>query len=88
DAINRVPTKDPPSIINGGITGIHNPMIQDSISRIIRWFKGRSRFEIKKIQPEFYWQKLFYDHIIRDEKAFQNIQRYIENNPRAWKEKS
>ena len=83
DAINRVPTKDPTSTINGGITGIHNPMIHDSIPRIIRWYKGRCSFEIRKINPGFEWQSLYHDILIKDEKAFQNIQRYIENNPRA-----
>lgn len=29
----------------GGVTGNKNPMLHDNLSRIIRWFKGRSTFE-------------------------------------------
>ncbi len=32
----------------------------------------------------FSWQRSFYEHIIRDEQAYQNIVRYIEDNPRNW----
>ena len=33
----------------------------------------------------FSWQSKFYDHIIRDEKALNNIRRYIKNNPSNYK---
>ena len=74
--------------INGGFAGEKNPMNQENIPRIIRWFKGRCSFELRKKCPEFKWQSLYHDILIRDEIAFQNIQRYIENNPKAWKQKS
>ena len=32
------------------------------------------------------WQKLFYDHIIRSEKEYQEIWKYIEMNPLKWEE--
>jgi len=32
------------------------------------------------------WQQNYYEHIIKDEKAFQNISKYITNNPKKWKE--
>ena len=50
----------------GGITGQHNPMLHKSISRVIRWYKGRCSFEIRKVNPEFGWQTRFHDHVIRD----------------------
>ena len=40
DAMNRVPT--------GGTTGKNNPMGTKSLGEIIRWFKGRTTFEIHK----------------------------------------
>ena len=33
---------------------------------------------------DFAWQPRFYDHIIRDEVALQNIRKYIEQNPSTW----
>ncbi|SEG28439.1 REP element-mobilizing transposase RayT [Halpernia humi] len=68
----------------GGITGIKNPMLHQNISTIIRWYKGRCTFEINKISSGFKWQPRFYDHIIRNSKSFENIQKYIENNPENW----
>ncbi len=32
------------------------------------------------------WQRSFHDHIIRNEKEYQMIWQYIENNPRKWAE--
>lgn len=73
-----------PNKIIGGCTGDHNPMLQENISRIIRWYKGRCSFEMRKIHADFQWQARFYDHIIRDSRAFETIQNYIEQNPAKW----
>ncbi len=32
------------------------------------------------------WQRNYYEHIIRDERAYYNISNYIKNNPQKWKE--
>ncbi|WP_410479185.1 hypothetical protein [Pedobacter miscanthi] len=32
------------------------------------------------------WQRNYYEHIIRDERAYQNISNYIINNPGKWNE--
>ncbi len=37
-------------------------------------------------EKEFAWQGRFHDRIIRDEKALNNIRRYIKNNPKKWNE--
>ena len=80
------PIPEPPKNKTGGITGNHNPMFHDNISRIIRWYKGRCSFEIRKIHADFEWQTRFHDHIIRNDKSFNTIQNYIETNPENWKE--
>ena len=72
-------------IKNGGVTGHHNPMIHKNISRIIRWYKGRTSFEIRKFNPDFAWQPRFHDHIIRDENELFRIRKYIMDNPANWK---
>ena len=70
----------------GGFAGGKNPMINDNISRIIRWYKGRCSFEIRKIHADFNWQSRFHDHIIRDSVEYERIREYIINNPINWKE--
>jgi len=71
---------------NGGFSGDKNPMMGNSISKIIRWYKGRCSFECRKINPNFGWQSRFHDHIIRNSRSFDNIQNYIEQNPLKWDE--
>lgn len=68
----------------GGFAGDRNPMFHDNISRIIRWYKGRCSFEMRKIHTDFGWQSRFHDHIIRDAHSFEIIQNYIANNPLNW----
>ena len=92
DAINRVSTTKTnknyipeDSAINGGITGKNNPMFYKSISKIIRWYKGRCAFEINHITTHFQWQSRFYDHVIRNKQDLNRIQQYIQNNPRKWR---
>lgn len=96
DAIYRVstapppPPSTPPSAIQakqyGGITGHHNPMLHNNLSRVIRWYKGRVTYECRKINPEFGWQERFHEHIIRDEEAYEKIKTYIINNPANWED--
>ena len=74
DAINSVST--------GGVTKNNNPMLHHNLSRIIRWYKGRTTFEIRKTNANFAWQTRFYDHIIRDFYSYHRIEEYIQNNPR------
>lgn len=69
----------------GGFSGNKNPMINDNISKIVRWYKGRCSFECRKINPNFGWQTRFHDHIIRNSKSFDTIQNYIFENPLNWK---
>jgi len=70
----------------GGITGNKNPMLNNNLSRIIRWYKGRVTFESHKIHHGFAWQSRFHDHIIRNDESFQRISNYIKNNPSKWSE--
>lgn len=79
DAINRVST------VRGGITKNNNPMLKQNLSMVIRWFKGKTTFEIRKIYSNFAWQPRFYDHIIRNEKDYNAIAEYIICNPLNWK---
>lgn len=70
----------------GGVTGRHNPMLHRNLSRIIRWYKGRTTFECRKLNPDFRWQARFHDHIIRDQASFDRISQYIHQNPAKWTE--
>lgn len=55
-----------------------------SVSTIIRSYKSVVTKNARKIDTSFTWQSRFYDHIIRSNKSFGNIQNYIEKNPINW----
>ncbi len=58
------------------------PKVAPTISRIIQQFKG----SVSKQIGFSMWQKLFHDHIIRNEHEYQKIWQYIDSNPQNWEE--
>jgi putative transposase len=40
--------------------------------------------QMRKMTSVPVWQRNYYEHIIRDDIALANIQRYIDDNPRSW----
>lgn len=55
-----------------------------TISTIIRSYKSVVSKNARIIHADFGWQSRFYDHIIRNKQSFENIQKYISNNPLHW----
>ena len=58
------------------------PMVAPTISTVVQQLKGVATKQIGKSV----WQKLYHDHVIRDEHDYLKIWEYIENNPRRWQE--
>ncbi len=54
------------------------------LSKIIKSYKNvvtsTMRYSLNNIQ--FFWQRSFYDHIIRSEESLNTIRQYIRDNPR------
>ena len=80
-----------------GIVLIHNESSSDqqekafqripvgSLSSIIRSFKAAVTTYLKQNGlSNFQWQRGFYEHVIRSEKAMNSIREYIHLNPRKW----
>lgn len=53
-------------------------------SHIVRMYKSIVTKRCKHLHPSFRWQRNYHDIIIRDDRAFDIISRYIRNNPRKW----
>ena len=51
-----------------------------TVSRMIKMFKET----VTKQLGENIWQKLFHDHIIRDKRDYEEISKYIYENPLKW----
>lgn len=56
------------------------PMVAPTISRVIQQLKG---YVTKRLGVSI-WQKLYFDHVIRDRRDYEEHLKYIYNNPRHW----
>ncbi|MBP5618329.1 MAG: transposase [Clostridia bacterium] len=65
-----------------------------TISTLVQTFKRHTTVEYTKLvkngeAPPFegqLWQRSFYDHVIRNQEDFDDVYRYIEENPKRWQE--
>jgi putative transposase len=70
----------------------YQKIIPHSIGSIVRgfktgvtkWFHNNS-VGVQNFEPQQIWQRNYYEHIIRNEHAYQRIADYIINNPENWK---
>ena len=64
-------------------------MKKGSLGVIIRSYKSsvtRKINQLKKTPGARFWQRNYYDHIIRNEEKYLNICEYIGLNPQRWSE--
>jgi REP element-mobilizing transposase RayT/retron-type reverse transcriptase len=57
------------------------------IGEIVRGFKARCSYAINKARDSQgipFWQRNYYEHIVRDEYDLARIRKYIETNPANW----
>jgi REP element-mobilizing transposase RayT len=59
--------------------------VSTTLGNIINQYKRAVTIGARHINPVFAWQSRFHDHIIRDDRSFQNISNYINRNPQNWK---
>ena len=74
-------------VIQGGETP---PLRIPTLGQIVAYFKYQSTKEMNKIDNTGtitkFWQRNYYEHIIRNETDLQNKTDYIESNPLLWDE--
>jgi len=62
------------------------------LGTVMQWFKTMSTNEyirgVKTLDWKRFdgklWQRNYWEHIIRDERSYNAIRKYIINNPRKW----
>jgi len=55
------------------------------ICQVMAQYKSGVAREMHKSHPNLtVWQRSFHDHVIRNQKSFENIWLYIEGNPQCW----
>ena len=58
-----------------------------TLGDVVRAFKSTSAIEANKILGQSnrpFWQRNYYEHIIRDEEELSVLRRYIRDNPGNW----
>ena len=62
-------------------------MASTTLSHVIGQYKMAVTKKIHGINSEIIvWQRSFHDHIIRNQRSYEKIWKYIEDNPRKWEE--
>ncbi len=66
------------------------PLRRPTLGQVVAYFKYQSTKEMNRIETENsitkFWQRSYYEHIIRDEKELQQKTDYIMDNPSQWDE--
>ena len=57
-----------------------------NLASVVRGFKSAVTMAARRIDPNFQWQSLYHDHIIRNNESYGRISDYIINNPLKWQE--
>ena len=84
----------PRSMVEGASKSIspHSPMplgTSKTIGSMVRGFKiGVTKLMRQHYPGQILWQRNFYEHIIRDERDYNRICKYIETNPLKWEQDS
>ena len=61
--------------------------VDKNLSYVIGQYKSVVSKGVHQFYPELeVWQRSFHDHVIRNQKRYDLIWNYIENNPMQWKE--
>ena len=76
-------------IINESGRGeVTSPLRKPTLGNMVAYFKYQSTKltnEMNGNQGDRFWQRNYYEHIIRDDRDWENIRDYIIYNPNKWK---
>ena len=72
-----------------GIISLHatDEMPTRGLSSIVAGFKGRATRSVNRArgrEGESFWQRSFYDHVVRNDADLDRVRDYIANNPARW----
>ncbi len=83
---NAFPTNN--NLDAGNLGGETPPLRKPTLGQIVAYFKYQSTKEMNKIETPNaitrFWQRNYYEHIIRNEKELQQKTDYILDNPSRW----
>ncbi|MBJ2161045.1 MAG: transposase [Muribaculaceae bacterium] len=72
-------------VIHAGQTTSERFHHNTPMALVIGGFKAAVTRQARKINAAFQWQSGFHDHLIRNQREYDYIADYIDNNPRNWR---
>jgi putative transposase len=88
--VNPAPTTASTAATIGDIVGAYKSLVSNACLKIHRSNHDKNRAGVNPAPtgPTMgkLWQRNYYEHIIRNERSYQNISNYIINNPAKWNE--
>ncbi|MBE2218828.1 MAG: transposase [Ignavibacteria bacterium] len=77
-----------PAVSESGVGQAATPTKNIRLQDVIGSYKSGVTREIRKINgyENFKWQRYFHDHVVRTDRALENISDYIRLNPMKWAE--
>jgi Transposase and inactivated derivatives len=66
---------------------VTSPLQKPTLGKVVAYFKYQSTKLINEINVapgNRFWQRSYYEHIVRSDKELNNIREYIVNNPMQW----
>ncbi len=55
-----------------------------TLGQVVRYFKAMVTRRVRQAGYAFAWQRNYFEHIIRSERALRAVRRYIRYNPLRW----
>ena len=80
---------DPRTAVGAGFKPAPTAATRHGLSEIVRAFKTFSARRINALHNTVgtpFWQRNYYEHVIRNESALDRIRQYIVDNPARWRE--
>jgi len=80
------------NVVTNDVRNVEGEHVGSPLHRVVQWFKTMTTNEyirgVKTLDWKLFhgklWQRNYHEHIIRNEKSYQNISNYIINNPAKW----
>jgi len=63
------------------------PLQGATLGKIVAYYKYQTTVQINALRDNIstpFWQRGYYEHIVRNERELQNIRKYIRENPLKW----
>jgi REP element-mobilizing transposase RayT len=77
----------PPLRQGGASGGVTAPLRRPTLGQVVAYYKYETTKQINQVRGTPgcpFWQRGFYDHVVRNERDLNAVREYVANNPLKW----